>query len=140
METGYVNLKKFYTSCDCGTLINPLAAKSQLTGGSIMACGYGLTEQVLVDDKSGRVLNGNMLDYKVFTFADLPDLQAHFVESDEPSSAYGNKALGEPPMHTAAPAIRNAVLNATGIAINQNPLTPERVFLAIQAAKAKEAE
>ena len=140
METGYVNLKKVYTSCDCGTLINPLAAKSQLTGGSIMACGYGLTEQVLVDDKSGRVLNGNMLDYKVFTFADLPDLQAHFVESDEPSSAYGNKALGEPPMHTAAPAIRNAVLNATGIAINQNPLTPERVFLAIQAAKAKEAE
>lgn len=140
METGYVDLKKFYTSCDCGTLINPLAATCQLMGGSIMACGYGLTEQILIDEKSGRVLNGNMLDYKVFTFADLPDLQAHFVETKEPSSAYGNKALGEPPMLTAAPAIRNAVYNATGIEINQNPLTPERVFLAIQAAKAKEAE
>ena len=52
-----------------------------------MACGYGLTEQILVDDKSGRVLNGNMLDYKVFTFADLTDLQAHYVESNDPSSA-----------------------------------------------------
>ena len=138
METGYVDLKKYYHSCDCGTLINPLAANSQLCGGSIMSLGYALTEQILVDPKSGRVFNDNMLDYKVFTFADVPDLRTYFYETNEPATAYGNKALGEPPMHCAAPAVRNAVLNAIGVEINQCPLTPERVFLAIQ--EAKEAE
>ena len=139
MKTGQVNVLKFVVACDCGKLINPLTAMSQLTGGSIMAYGYGLTEQILIDTKTGRVLNNNMLDYKVPTFADLPDMEAHFVETDEKSGAYGNKVLGEPPMHTPAPTIRNAVYNATGVAINENPLTPERVFLAIQAAQKNEA-
>lgn len=140
METGYVDLKKFYTAGDAGKLINPLAAHSQLAGGGIMGLGYALTEQLLIDPKSGKVHNDNMLDYKVFTFADVPDLRTYFYETHEPETAYGNKSLGEPPLLCCGPAVRNAVLNAIDVEINECPLTPERVYLAIQAAKAKEAE
>lgn len=130
-ETGQVEVKKLVTCMDCGTLINPLAAMGQLTGGTIMSCGYGLMEQVLIDSKTGRVLNDNLLDYKIPTFADVPEIEAFFVETYEPSSAYGNKSLGEPPNITPAAAIRNAVCNAIGLPINSNPLTPERVFSAL---------
>lgn len=124
---------------DCGKLINPQLAMGQLNGGNIMSLGYGLTEQLLIDPKTGRVYNDNLLDYKVPTFADVPELEGYFIETDEPSSAYGNKSLGEPPNIAPAAAVRNAVLDATGVAINRGPLTPERVYLALKAAKKQEA-
>ena len=73
-------------------------------------------------------MNGNLLDYKIPTAVDLPDLDCLFVESSEPVSAYGNKALGEPPLLSPAPGIRNALLHATGLAVNEIPFTPKRLF------------
>lgn len=134
-KTGKVDVKKLVTTCDAGTIVNPQGAMGQLMGGSTMCYGYGMTEQILIDPATGRVRNDNMLDYKVPTFADFPDIDAAFVETYEPSSAYGNKSLGEPPNISPAPAIRNAVYDAIGIGINENPLTPERVFLAIANAE-----
>jgi len=93
-----------------------------------MAIGYGLSEQLLFDQKTGKPLNNNLLDYKLSTFMDHPDLKAEFVENFEPTSPFGTKALGEPPACSGAPAIRNAVLNATGVAINQIPINPHRLF------------
>ena len=113
---------------DCGSLINPALAEAQVHGGMSMAIGYGLSEQMLFDEKTGRPLNNNLLDYKLSTFMDHPNLQAAFVENPEPTSPYGTKALGEPPACSAAPAIRNAILNATGVAINQTPITPHVLF------------
>ena len=113
---------------DCGSLINPALAEAQVHGGMSMAIGYGLSEQMLFDEKTGRPLNNNLLDYKLSTFMDHPNLQAAFVENPEPTSTYGTKALGEPPACSAAPAIRNAILNATGVAINQTPITPHVLF------------
>ena len=113
---------------DCGTLINPALAEGQVHGGMSMAIGYGLSEQLLFDPKTGRPLNDNLLDYKLSTFMDHPDLQAAFVENPEPTSPYGTKALGEPPACSAAPAIRNAILHATGVAIDQIPITPHVLF------------
>ena len=109
---------------DCGRLINPALAEAQVHGGMSMAIGYGLSEQLLFDEKTGKPLNNNLLDYKLSTMMDHPDIAARFVENYEPTSAYGTKALGEPPACPGAPAIRNAILNATGVAINCAPITP----------------
>ena len=119
---------------DCGTLINPALAEAQVHGGMSMGIGYGLSEQLLFDEKTGRPLNNNLLDYKLSTFMDHPHLEAQFVENAEPTSPYGTKALGEPPACSPAPAIRNAVLNATGVAINKAPMTPHVLFPAFKDA------
>lgn len=113
---------------DCGKLINPALAEAQVHGGMSMGIGYALSEQELYDGRSGKTLNNNLLDYKLSTFMDHPHLEAQFVENAEPTSAYGTKALGEPPACPVAPAIRNAVLNATGVAIDRIPMTPHVLF------------
>ncbi len=113
---------------DCGTLVNPALAEAQVHGGMSMGIGYGLSEQLLFDERTGRPLNNNLLDYKLSTFMDHPTLQAQFVENPEPTSPYGTKALGEPPACSPAPAIRNAILNATGVAIDAAPITPHVLF------------
>jgi xanthine dehydrogenase molybdenum-binding subunit len=134
-KTGKVDVKKLVSAMDSGILINPLAALGQLNGGNIMSIGFGLSEQILINPKTGAVYNDNLLDYKIPTFADVPEIEGHFIQTDEPTSAYGNKSLGEPPNITPAAAIRNAVLDATGIAIDQLPLTPERVLMALRKAE-----
>ncbi|HHU21977.1 MAG TPA: xanthine dehydrogenase molybdenum-binding subunit XdhA [Clostridiales bacterium] len=113
---------------DCGTLINPKLAEAQVHGGMSMALGYALGEQLLFDEKTGRPLNNNFLDYKIPTAIDHPDLGADFVENPEPTSPFGTKALGEPPAVPGAPAIRNAILHATGVAIDNIPMTPHILF------------
>ena len=113
---------------DCGKLVNPALAEAQVHGGMSMGIGYGLSEQLLFDEKTGRPLNNNLLDYKLSTFMDHPNLDAEFVENYEPTSAYGTKALGEPPACSPAPAIRNAIRQATGVAIDRCPITPHVLF------------
>ena len=97
-------------------------------GGKGGGIGYGLSEQLIFDPKTGKPLNNNLLDYKLSTFMDHPNLQAAFVENYEPTSAFGTKALGEPPACSPAPAIRNAILQATGVAIDRCPITPHVLF------------
>ncbi len=113
---------------DCGKLINPALAEAQVHGGMSMAIGYGLSERLIYDEKTGRALNNNLLDYKLSTFMDHPRLTGLFVENQEPTSAFGTKALGEPPACSVAPAIRNAVYQATGVFIDDAPLTPHILF------------
>lgn len=113
---------------DCGKLINPALAEAQVHGGMSMGIGYALSEKLLFDEKTGRPLNNNLLDYKLSTFMDHPDLKAAFIENYEPTSAYGTKALGEPPACSPAPAIRNAILQATGVALNEIPMRPHLLF------------
>ena len=113
---------------DCGQLINPALAQAQVHGGMSMGIGYALSEQLLIDEKTGRTLNDNLLDYKLSTAMDHPHLEAQFVENYEPTSAFGTKSLGEPPACPVAPAIRNAILNATGVSMYQIPMTSQAVF------------
>ena len=113
---------------DCGRLINPALAKAQVHGGMSMGIGYGLSECLKFDPKTGKTLNGTLLDYKLSTTMDHPELKADFVENYEPPSAYGTKALGEPPVCSVAPAIRNAVFNATGVGVDTLPLSPHVLF------------
>ena len=106
----------------------------QVHGDMSVGIGYGLSEQMLLDEKTGRVLNGSLLDYKLPTMMDSPDLHLDFVELEDPTGPFGNKALGEPPAIPPAPAIRNAFLHATGIPVNEIPLSPQRVFEALKKA------
>ena len=119
---------------DAGTLINPQLAEAQVHGGMSMGIGFGLSEKLIFDPKTGRTLNNNLLDYKLSTFLDHPRLKAEFVENPEPTSAFGTKALGEPPACSVAPAIRNAVFQATGVAVNEAPLNPHNLFRAFTEA------
>jgi xanthine dehydrogenase molybdenum-binding subunit len=93
-----------------------------------MGIGYALSEKLIWDEKTGRPLNNNLLDYKLSSFMDHPRLNAAFVENYEPTSAYGTKGLGEPPACPVAPAIRNAIGQATGLYINELPLSPHTLF------------
>lgn len=113
---------------DAGTLINPALAEAQVHGGMSMGIGFGLSEKLMFDPKTGRALNNNLLDYKLSTFMDHPRLKAIFVENPEPTSAFGTKALGEPPTCSVAPAIRNAVYQATGVGVNEAPVNPHNLF------------
>lgn len=113
---------------DCGKVINPALAEAQVHGGMSMAIGFGLTEQLIFDEKTGKPLNNNLLDYKLSTFMDHPRLEGFFIENPEPTSPFGTKSLGEPPTCSGAPAIRNAIMQATGVAINHNPINPHVLF------------
>ena len=119
---------------DCGKLINPALAEAQVHGGMSMAIGFGMSEQLLFDEKTGRPLNNNLLDYKLSTFMDHPHLEAQFIENPEPTSPFGTKALGEPPACSPAPAIRNAIYNATGVAIDTVPITPHVLYVEFSKA------
>lgn len=114
---------------DCGVVINPSLAQAQVHGGMSMGIGYGLSEQLLFDEKSGKPLNNNLLDYKISTFMDHPRFDCEFIENPEPTSPFGVKGLGEPPAISPAAAIRNAVFHATGVAINKLPLNPHNLFV-----------
>lgn len=113
---------------DAGRLINPALAEAQVHGGQSMAIGLGMSEELLFDPKTGKPLNNNLLDYKLATAVDHPDLEALFIENPEPTQPFGTKALGEPPTCSPAPAIRNAILHATGVAFTHAPITPHQLF------------
>ena len=128
LKLGKIKILHIINVHDSGKLINPQLAEMQVQGGMSMGMGYGISEQLLLDEKTGRPLNGNLLDYKMMTMLDTPEIKVDFVELNDPIGPYGNKALGEPPAIPCAPAIRNAVLHATGIAFNENPLTPKKLI------------
>ncbi|MGL5435328.1 MAG: xanthine dehydrogenase subunit XdhA [Lachnospiraceae bacterium] len=127
MPLGKIKVKKILNVHDSGRLINPQLAEAQVHGGMSMGLGYGLSEELLFDQKTARPLNDNLLDYKLPTSMDTPDLNVEFVEIEDETGPYGNKALGEPPAIPVAPALRNALLHATGVAVNSLPLDPQKL-------------
>ncbi|KUO52953.1 MAG: xanthine dehydrogenase [Desulfitibacter sp. BRH_c19] len=128
ITTGKVEVLEIYNVHDAGKIINPQLAEAQIHGGVSMGLGYALSEQLLFDPKTGKPLNNNLLDYKLQTIMDTPEIGASFVESYEPTGPYGSKSVGEPPAISPAPAIRNAIYDATGIKCNQLPMNPQTLF------------
>lgn len=123
-----IKINKIINVHDSGVILNPVQAAGQVHGGAFMGIGAALYEEVLIDPETGYVYNNNLLDYKFPTFMDMPQLHHDFVETFEPTSGYGNKGLGEPPVISPPPAIRNALLDATGVSINSLPLSPHTLF------------
>ncbi|MDR1920214.1 MAG: xanthine dehydrogenase molybdenum-binding subunit XdhA [Candidatus Adiutrix sp.] len=128
-----VAVKEAWNIHDSGRIINPKLASGQVHGGMGMGLGWALYEEMLLDEK-GRVLNDNLLDYKMPAIMDLPDLDCAFVEIIDPTNPYGIRALGEPPLVTPAPAVRNAVWHATGVKVDEIPITPKTLFRYLEKA------
>ncbi|MGP1576380.1 MAG: xanthine dehydrogenase subunit XdhA [Treponema sp.] len=126
IRIGKIKVLNILNVHDSGTLINPQLAAAQVHGGMGMGLGAATAEH-LIYSKDCKLLNGNLLDYKLPTAMDLPDLHELFIENADPTGPFGNKSLGEPPIISQPPAIRNAVLHATGVAINKLPLNPQRL-------------
>lgn len=122
---GKIKINKVYSVHDSGQILNPALSHGQLHGGIAMGLGYALGEQLLFDPKTGRPLNNNLLDYKTPTAMDMPEIETYFVETFEPSGPFGNKGLAEPPLIPQAPAVRNAILHATGIGVFKLPMNPQ---------------
>lgn len=128
IESGKIEVLEIYNIHDSGKIMNYKLAEGQVQGGVSMGLGYALSEQMLFDKKTGKPLNNNLLDYKIQTILDTPKIGVDFVEEADPAGSFGQKSLGENPTISPAPAIRNAVLDATGVALNKLPMNPQSVF------------
>ncbi|MFQ5433960.1 MAG: xanthine dehydrogenase family protein molybdopterin-binding subunit, partial [Anaerolineae bacterium] len=137
-ETGQVRVLRLACANDVGRAINPMAVEGQIEGGAQMGLGYALTEELMVKD--GRVLNPDFLDYRLFTSADMPEIETIIVETDDPGGPFGAKGVGEMGGTPTAAAIANAIYDAVGIRMTQLPMTPERVLAALLAHDKKEKE
>ena len=132
-ETGIVRMNRMVAVQDCGTIINPLTARSQVYGGLIMGIAYSLSEERIMDNKTGRYINADLENYKLPRIGDIGEL---IVEMYQPESEYtrGVVGLGEPPVISTGAAISNAVFNAIGVRVPVIPLTPKRVLDALKQA------
>ncbi|MFO7635092.1 MAG: molybdopterin cofactor-binding domain-containing protein [Caldilinea sp.] len=131
-QTGQVTVTKLVMAVDCGTAINPRTAEGQIEGGLVQALGYAVSEE-MVYDEAGRSLATRFGDYRIFQADEVPEIEAILVPTYEPSGPYGAKAVAEIPMDGVAPAIANAVYDAVGVRIYDLPLTPEKVWRAMQS-------
>lgn len=133
--TGRVRVVRVVAAHDCGRIINPLTFRSQMEGGIVQAIGYALTEQRLMDERSGLQLNANLGDYKLPTIADIPPIDVLRIDiPDLVANPVGAKGAGEPPIIPTAAAIANAVYNAVGVRIRDLPITPDKVLSALDTA------
>ncbi|MEK6602544.1 MAG: xanthine dehydrogenase family protein molybdopterin-binding subunit, partial [Candidatus Binatota bacterium] len=137
-ESGRVRILRMSAAHDVGKAINPLNCVAQIEGGLAMGIGSALHEEMVIDNQ-GKVRNPSFLDYHLVTSLDVPKMIPIIVECPEPEGPYGAKGLGEPGLAPTPAAIGNAVADAIGIRIYDLPLTPERVYWAIQKEKKKSA-
>ncbi len=131
-QTGAYTVDKLVMAVDSGVIVNPLTASGQIEGGMTQALGYAVCEEMVYDGK-GRARERDFDHYHIFRADEMPELTAIFVETFEPTHPFGVKAVAEIPMDGVAPAVGNAILDAVGVNIDRNPVTPEKVWSALKA-------
>lgn len=131
IETGVVTLNEMVAVQDCGLIIDMKTAESQVYGGLIMGITYALYEEVVYNQKTGKMLNGDLEFYRLAGLKDIGELKVHMMTGEKYESR-GVIGLGEPPVISPGAAISNAVANAAGVRVPHLPLTPERVVTALQ--------
>ncbi|MCK6528362.1 molybdopterin-dependent oxidoreductase [Myxococcota bacterium] len=136
VETGVIRPLRVTAVHDAGRVINPLGALGQVEGGVAMGLGYAMTEDLVI--REGRVLNGSFRDYKLFTAPEMPEVDVRWVETADPDGPFGAKGIGEAPAICIAPAVVNAVYQATGRRFRSLPLRPERVALELARGEGEE--
>ncbi len=127
--TGEIKVDKVTSAQDVGRVINRMGLEGQIEGGIAIGLGYALSENMLLD--KGMLKNPCFRDYKLITAPDMPELDMHFIESNCAEGPYGAKGISELPTIVIAPAVANALYNATGVRIYNPPLSPEKVARAI---------
>ena len=134
-KTGALRVIRLASVSDIGKAINPKQAEGQDEGAAMQGIGHTLFEELVYED--GQLLNGNLIDYRVPTFDEMPEeFETVLIENEDGPGPFGAKGIGEGPIVAIAPAIANAVFQATGVRIKELPLTPERVWRALKEARA----
>ena len=134
LETGLVRVVKLVEAVDCGQVVNPQMAEGQVEGAAAQALGYALFERMPADTE-GRMVFRSFRDYTIASAVDMPAIVTILVPTHEPTGPFGAKAIAEIPINGPAPAIANAVWNATGVRLRELPLLPERVLAALRAGR-----
>jgi CO/xanthine dehydrogenase Mo-binding subunit len=126
LNTYSASVTRFDALQEVGKIMHPVLAKGQIEGGVAQGIGYALYEKCVWKD--GRMMNNQMTNYIMPTSADLPEIHVHFEETPSVHGPSGAKGIGELPMDGPAPAILNAIENATGMSFDSIPLLPEDIF------------
>ncbi len=134
LETGEVTVDNMTDAHDCGLAINRTLVEGQMQGSLSMGLGETLFEEVKFDSR-GRIMNASLGEYRIPTALDMPNVKSIIVESNEPNGPYGAKEVGEGAIMPTIPAILNAVYDATGIRVNELPVSSERLFMALKGKK-----
>jgi CO/xanthine dehydrogenase Mo-binding subunit len=125
--TGEIRILHSVHAADIGRLINPMQCRGQIDGAIAMGFGWALTEKMVYDD-TGKMVNPALRNYRIPAFADVPRTQVFFAETHDTIGPLGAKAQGECAINPVAPAIANALANATGVRFSDLPFTPDRIF------------
>ena len=133
-ETGHVEILDYKAVVDCGTVVNPNLARVQAEGGLVQGIGMTLYENIQYNEK-GRMLNNSFMQYKVPSRRDMGNLQVEFESSYEPTGPFGAKSIGEIVINTPAPALAQAIANATGIWFKDLPITSEQIAMGVLEKK-----
>ncbi|MEW6111119.1 MAG: molybdopterin cofactor-binding domain-containing protein [Thermodesulfobacteriota bacterium] len=136
LETGQVSVDNMTDAHDCGLAINLTSVEGQMQGSLSMGLGECLFEEVKFDSR-GRIINASLGEYKIPTALDMPNVKSIVVESNEPNGPYGAKEVGEGAIMPTIPAILNAIYDATGVRINELPVTAERLYMAMKEKEKK---
>jgi xanthine dehydrogenase YagR molybdenum-binding subunit len=134
-ETGVVRVNRYVAVQDCGLVVNPWLAQSQIHGAIIMGISTALFEERIMDAQTGRMLNADMEFYKLAGIDDIGDIVVH-MDIREENDKRGIIGLGEPPAIAICAAMGNAVANAIGVRVPNVPLTPDRVLTALEGRNA----
>ena len=127
--TGVVKIDKVVCVADSGHIVSPKTARSQVIGGAIGGIGMALMEEVVIDHRYGKIVNNNFADYHVPVSADIPQIEALFVNKPDPYiNPIGAKGMGEIALIGMAGAVANAVYNATGKRVRELPITPDKLM------------
>jgi 4-hydroxybenzoyl-CoA reductase alpha subunit len=137
-ETGRITVSHCWIAHDCGRALNPMLVAGQMEGSAYMGIAEALLEEHDVN-RFGLHRGPSLLDYRIPTSVDTPELHALIVESLDPEGPYGAKEAGEGPLHPSIPAISNAVFDAVGIRLTKLPFTPGRVLELLDAQNAAQA-
>jgi CO/xanthine dehydrogenase Mo-binding subunit len=141
VETGEVRVERIAAFHDVGRVINPLGASSQVEGGIIQGLGHSLSEERLLDPRSGIVLTQTLDSYRMPTIADVPEIVTELIDvPDEHLTNLGSKGLGEPPIVPTSAAIANAIRDATGADVRSLPITREEMLRALREARERRPE
>jgi xanthine dehydrogenase molybdenum-binding subunit len=133
VETGVITVIKVVIAHDIGRAINPLTVEGCLEGGAAQGLGYALTEDLVIDRTTGKVLSDSFATYKMLSALDMPEVEVILVEEPDPTGPFGAKGVGETGITNVAPAVANALYDAAGVRVHSLPLTPEKVLEALEA-------
>src|SRR3989454_770749 len=136
-ETGRVHVHRIIAAHDCGKALNPMTVEGQIEGSVYMGLGQALQEEMVWN--KGRLMNPTLLEYRIPSTLETPEIESIIVESIDPEGPFGAKEAGEGSLAATIPAIANAIYDAVGVRVNTLPITPEKILAALREKEKQQA-